>query len=197
MQHGITRICITDVINGQGAYRFRQAKVRQPAANKLYRAIFHRLGMPLADGEHELKVTKNEFEAGYDHLLGIDVIFTFRNGMECTMQEKFLTAKYQTVTVEHMQNPSTGEKGDWFTMKCDYYFVGYDREQKYDFQEWIMLNWPIVRQLTNQNKINWQLNKNKEDGARADFKYASFCQFPKECIVHAKWTPANNMRSAA
>ncbi len=143
--------------------------------------------MPLLPGELELRVAKDEFEAGYDRYLGIDVIFTFANEQESTLQEKFLTYHTPTVTVEYMQNPLTGEQGDWFKMKPDYYFVGYDRVQKNNFQEWILLNWPLTRQMTNQGEIPWDINSNKRDGARANFKHVHFSLLPPECVVHGKW----------
>lgn len=187
MEYGITRIAITDTINGSGSWRFREAKARQPFANGLYRTIFDRLGMPLLPGELQLQVTKDEFAAGYDRFLGIDVILTFANRQESTMQEKFLLTKYRTVTVEHMQNPLTGEQGDWFNMKCDYYFVGYDRTKSNTLQEWILLSWPITKQMTNQGKVQWSSNKNAADGARADFKFVDFGKIPNQCIVLGMW----------
>ncbi len=188
MNHGITRIIITDIINGSGAWRFKEAAAKQPAANGLYRTIFERLDMPLLPGELQLRVAKDEFEAGYDHYLGIDVIFTFANEQESTLQEKFLTYRESTVTVEYYQNPLTGEQGDWFKMKPDYYFVGYDRIQKNNFQEWILLNWPLTRQVTNQGQIPWEVKSNTRDGARANFKYVPFSIVPPECVVHGKWS---------
>lgn len=191
MQHGITRITITDQLNGQGAWRFAAARAHQPAANELYRKIFAELGMPLAEGDYDWRVEKKEFIAGYDHLLGIDVIFTFQGGQEATLQEKFLNTNYNSVTVEYMQNPSTGEQGDWFKMKCDYYFVGYDQFRTNRFQSWILLNWPMTRQLTNQGKITWYDKQNTKDGARASFRYVHFNSLPECCIVHGFWQPRN------
>jgi hypothetical protein len=133
-------------------------------------------------------VTLAEFEAGYDRFLGIDVILTFADGEEATLQEKFLEKDYRTVTVEYMQNPITQEKGDWFKMKCDYYFVGYDRIEGRYFQDWIMLHWSHARQLTAQGRITWDLLSNKRDGARANFRSAHFSTFPPECVVAAEWT---------
>lgn len=187
MDVGIARITITDEIKGRGAYRFKDARARQPAANKLYRKSFASMGMPLKPGDTDIRVGKDEFEAGYDYALGIDVILTFDNGQEATLQEKFLLTRFRTVTVEHMQDPTRGEQGDWFTMKCDYYFVGYDRANANSFQEWILLNWPMVRQQTNMGNIPWRERRNKRDGARASFKHVDFSGIPMECIVSAVW----------
>lgn len=187
MNFGITRIAISDSVNGAGAWRFKDAKAKQPSANRLYRTIFDRLDIPLLPNDAQLCITKDDFEAGYDRYLGIDVVLTFANGQEATLQEKFLTYRASTVTVEYMQNPTTNEQGDWFKMKTDYYFVGYDRLEKNSFQEWILLNWLLVRQMTNQGLIPWEMNKNIRDGARANFKYVNFSKIPAECIVHGKW----------
>lgn len=197
MKQGITRIIITDTIRGAGAWRFEQAAKKHAAANTLYRTIFERLSMPLLPGELQLRVTKDEFEAGYDHYLGIDVIFTHEGEQESTMQEKFLTYHESTVTVEYYQNPLTGEQGDWFKMKPDYYFVGYDRLQKNSFQEWCMLNWPLTRQMTNQGFIKWLVRSNKRDGARANFKYVDFGMIPPRCVAHGMWGGMERMENVA
>lgn len=195
MNHGITRVTITDSITGVGAWRFKAAAARQPAANVLYRTIFNRLGMPLLPGETLLCTTLDEFESGYDRYLGIDVIFSFASGQEATLQEKFLTWRESTVTVEFMQDHKTGEQGDWFKLKADYYFVGYDRLKANNFQEWIMLNWPLVRQMTNQGLIPWQVKENTRDGARASFKYVHFGQMPDRCIVHGQWNKQEHIEN--
>lgn len=178
---GITRIDIRDEWTGRGAYRKNKISIpRQPAANSLYRFIFDRLDMPLMPGTELLKCTKAEFEAGYDYALGIDVILRLVNGQEMTLQEKFLTTTFKTVTVEFMQNPKTGERGDWFNMKAQLYFTGYDHEEALDFQEWILLNWPNTQM---EPSIDWKIRYNGRDGACASFKYAHFSQFPPHCVV--------------
>ncbi|HSG61639.1 MAG TPA: hypothetical protein VLA24_09420 [Pseudomonadales bacterium] len=188
MNNGITRINIVGNLGGNGAYRFKQSQDRQPAANRLYREIFTKLGMELLAGDAVMDVGIDEYEAGYDKFLGIDVILTFADGQEATLQEKFLFTPYQTVTVEYMQNNLTQEHGDWFNMKCDYYFVGYDRIRENDFQEYILLNWPMVKSLSQQGRIDWGLNTNKKDGARASFRYANFWQFPADCVMDSRYT---------
>jgi len=196
VNHGITRITITDSLTGVGAWRFRKAAAKQSAANVLYRTIFNRLGMPLLPGDKSLCTTLAEFESGYDRYLGIDVIFTFSSGQEATLQEKFLSWHESTVTVEFMQDPKTGEQGDWFKLKADYYFVGYDRLEANNFQEWMLLNWPLVRQMTNQGLIPWQVQQNKRDGARANFKFVHFDQVPSRCIVHGQWNKQEHIESS-
>lgn len=187
MDVGIARIVIKDGIRGRGAYRFDDARARQPAANRLYRKTFADMGMPLKPGDTEIRVGKDEFMAGYDYALGIDVILTFENGQEATIQEKFLFTRFCTITVEYMQDPVRGEQGDWFSMKCDYYFVGYDRTNANDFQDWILLNWPMVRQKTNMGLVQWSERRNARDGARASFKYIDFAKIPEDCIVSGVW----------
>lgn len=125
---GITRIHITDEVNGRGAWRFQKSRARQSAANQIYRKIFAGLGMPLLPGYEQIDCTMEEFVAGYDHALGIDTIFTFESGNKAMAQEKFLYTKFQTVTVEYMQDWRRGIQGDWFNLRTDYYFTGYDRK---------------------------------------------------------------------
>lgn len=188
MNKGITRINIQGNLVGAGAYRFEQAQKRQAAANKLYRQIFSDLGMTLLDGEETMDVSLDQHEAGYDRFFGIDVILTFTDGQEATLQEKFLFTKYQTVTVEYMQNPDANERGDWFNLRCDYYFVGYDRNNANNFQEYVLLNWPAVKLLSQQGRIPWGETRNTKDGARASFRYAPFWRFPSECVLKSNYT---------
>lgn len=175
---GITRIDITDKPVGRGANRFTISNERKPAADSLYRFIFSRLGTPLLDGIKSIKCTSKEFMAGYDHSLGIDLILTLQDERQLTMQEKFLTANFKTVTVEYYQNPKTEERGDWFNLKAQLYFVGYDRRGALDFQEWILLRWSAV-----PSNINWWIMQNRRDGARANFKCANFSQFKGDCVI--------------
>lgn len=180
---GIERIHISDTVSGRGSWRFRWSQERWPAANSLYRQVFTEMGSPLLPEDADITCTMEEFDSGYDHALGIDVFLRFACGMTATLQEKFLSYKYSTVTVEYMQNPSTGEQGDWFNLKAQYYFVGYDRDGSKTFQDWILLDWPAVMRCTQQGRILWSENRNKQDGARASFRYVHFDNVPAECVV--------------
>jgi len=181
---GLQRIHIEKNLSGRGSWRFDFAQARWPAASQIYRQVFARLGMPLLPGDQLVRCTKEEFMAGYDHELGIDVLLKFESGMTATLQEKFLTfPRATTVTVEYMQNPETGEQGDWFTLKCQYYFVGYDTDNSETFNDWILLDWPAVQRATLQGRIQWHENRNRHDGARASFRYAYFDEIPPDCIV--------------
>ena len=141
--------------------------------------------MPLAEGDENLKCTKDEFIAGFDYALGIDVIFRLQSGKELTLQEKFLFTKWNTVTVEYMQNPLTGEQGDWFKMKTQLYFVGYAYEDKRRFNNWVLLDWTRVQMATEQGLINWEERQNKNDGAKATFRYSPMFDFPIDCVVYS------------
>lgn len=179
---GIARFNITDTITGRGAHRFDDSRALHPAANLLYASIFEGLDMPLAAGSKTIDCTKREFEAGYDYALGIDVVLTFMGGQTATMQEKFLFTTFNTITVEYMQDWRTDEPGDWFNMKCQYYFVGY-APNKRNFTNWILVDWLRLMQSTMQNRVPWELQNNKEDGARASFKHVKFDRVPLDCIV--------------
>ena len=181
---GIARIIITDQTNGRGTWRFRDSQKLQPSADTLYRQVFATVGMPLAGGVEHIRCTKDEFEAGYDCAFGVDVILTLETGQQMTMQEKFLFTKYNTVTVEFHQDWRAGTQGDWFNLRCQYYFVGYDFPKTCRrFSNWILLDWSAVVKLTGRGAVGWRVRQNTRDGARADFKYATFDAFPSECIV--------------
>ena len=183
MKTGITRVEITDSVNGRGASRFRDSQARWGMADDLYRHIAHRLDMPLKSGSDAVCYSLDEARAALDWEMGIDVILSFENGMEITMQEKFLLTTFRTVTVEYMNDPIRGMEGDWFTLKANWYFVGYDEGKDMRWNRWIMLNWPATKVLTAQGKIPWQERLNGRQGARASFRYAPMNAFPPECVI--------------
>ncbi|GAJ15374.1 unnamed protein product, partial [marine sediment metagenome] len=180
---GITRFNITDKVSGKGAWRFEDSKKLWPAANSLYREIFAALGMPLLPGEEVIDCTKTEFEAGYDYQLGIDVILRHVVGGESTLQEKFLFTDFNTVTVEHCQDWVTLEKGDFYKLKANYYFVGYDPTGCLQFDPWVLLDWPCLQRVTAEYRIPWHLRGNYKDKARASFMFVKIKELPEEVCV--------------
>lgn len=178
---GIQRVMITDEVNGAGAWRFKKAKALQPAANTIYRRLFdHHLKCPLNPGYGDILCARDDIEAAYDRLLGVDVILTHTTGTQSTLQEKFLFTPFQTVTVEYQNDPDNGVVGDWFEMKPHYYFVGYDREESEEFQDWILLDWAATQRATGQGRIIWTDQVNNNDNARASFRYATTYQIPDD-----------------
>lgn len=183
MKAGIERINITNKATGQGAWRFRESQKRWPLTEAIYRQAFAAIN-PLLPGISNLDTTQEKFEAGYDKYFGVDVILNHQSGMTSTLQEKILFTPYQTVTVEYMNDPMSGERGDWFSLRVDYYFVGYDRTKNAEsIQDWILLDWRKVKELTGAGKIDWKERYNGKDGARASFKWVYFSEVPKACVV--------------
>lgn len=193
---GITRITITDQVSGRGAWRFAESQPLQPVANQLYRDTFMRAGLMLLPGDEENPTSGQEFDAGYDKQLGIDVFLRFASGMQATLQEKFLTTgdRFTTVTVEYYQDWRIQEPGDWFKMRCDYYFVGYHQRGVHRFDKWILLDWPAIQRATTQGRISWQEMPNMRDNARASFKYTAFDDIPDECVIARR--PEHTQRQA-
>lgn len=176
MLKGIQRIHITDKVSGRGADRFKVAKPFYSYIHQVYRALF-----PLLPGNEFIDCTKEERYARYDIEFGVDTILNFVNGQSATIQEKVLTTDYSTVTVEYYQDPSTQEAGDWFRLKCDFYFVGYGKKGQTELDRWILLDWNQVR--LHSAAIPWQVRSNGRDGARSNFKFAHFNAFPRQCVV--------------
>lgn len=180
---GITRYIITNNFNGPGAWRFTRSRKLWTAAIELYRAIFESYHCPLQPGYEEIETTRDEFMAGYDRLLGIDLILKFENGMESTLQEKFLFTTFDTVTVEYMDDWNNGVEGDWFRLKAQYYFVGYQVEDELRFDRWILMNWANVQLASNRGQIDWHEQFNGQDGARASFQWAHRTDIPDYCKI--------------
>ena len=185
---GITRFNIIDGFTGKGGQRIRDAKTYWPIANKLYREIFEELGMPLLPEDEIIDCTKAEFEAGYDYQLGIDIILRANGLGESTLQEKILFTDFYTVTVEHCQDWMTLEPGDWFKLKAQYHFVGYDRNQlSRTIYPWVLIDWTTLQRATAQGRIKWHLRDNdrRKVGARASFMYTKFDELPLDIKVAA------------
>ena len=137
----------------------------------------------------------HEEEAYMDKRYAIDVQLTDR----CTAllrwgQEKALHHKYahfNSLTVEYMQDPTTGEKGDWFKLPVQFYAVGYLNEHQDAFEKWIIVNWLTIVDLTCRGELAWRLNSNN-GFARANFKYINWNQIPSHAIVEQRLYPTVN-----
>jgi len=150
----------------------------RPIADEIYRDRFGELTQIVRMDRADQKVLDMRF--------AIDVELTLANGQILLGQEKFLSCKYashQSVTVEYEQNQFTGEHGDWFRLAVQFYFVGYLTQDGRDFDPWILLNWPNVVIATNERRIPWKDNKNKDGRAKASFRYCSMKRFPLDCVV--------------
>ena len=162
--------------NFENNWRRKQEVAGRPHADKIYSDIF--------------TATANRFENPDNYILdkefAIDVILTMPNGMIMTGQEKFLSHKYsnfETVTVEYMQNPKTQERGDWFKLGVQFYFVAYYNKGHSAFGKWMLLDWPAVVLATNNKAIHWQQRNNKYDGARASMAFVKMRDIPSNCVI--------------
>lgn len=150
----------------------------RPIADRIYRSVFGEV------------VEVQRFDQGDDFILdrhfAIDVRLTLPNGMILLGQEKFLSAKYAryaTITVEYEQDHRTGERGDWFKLSPQFYFVGYITNDGDDFDPWMLLDWAAVVIATNDGKLPWRLNWNKDGRARASFMAGKMHNVPEGCII--------------
>ena len=157
--------------------RLQEVRCR-PLADAIYKRVFGDL----------ITIKRHEREDAYllDKEFAMDVTITLPIGLVLTGQEKFLSqkyAKYRSVTIEHMQNPATNEKGDWFKMAVQFYFVGYESADGKTFSPWIMLNWPSIVNATAKGAIHWIDNRNKDGHARASFRYCVMDKIPESCVI--------------
>jgi len=155
------------------------ARVHEPAMNELYQKIFAEIGMPLASGIEAIRCTKTEAQSRYDWQEGIDVLLYFANGTKATLQEKCLTFHASTVTFE--EHKTSGAQGAWYYCTAQYYFIGYDRIEANDFQDWILIDLPALHRA--DANLPWKFNKNTREGRRATFRFLYFGDVPSNCIV--------------
>ena len=158
-------------------------------------------GKPIADAIYkarypgcEIRRFDREEEAVLDIKFAIDVQLKLASGHILTCQEKFLSYKYasfNSVTVEYMQDPKTGEEGDWFKLAVQIYFVGYFDKDNQSFLKWIIVDWPAISKATSNNKIEWMDNQNKDGRAKASFRYVNWDKIPPHCIIAKYHKPIN------
>ena len=165
-------------------WRYKQSLLGRPIADKLYRQTFGpKIAIERTD-RYEQKVLDIQF--------AIDLQITFPCGFILLGQEKFLSAeqaKYKTLTVEFMQDPKTGEGGDWFKLAAQFYFCGYFTRDQKDFDPWVLVNWPAVVLATHTGQIKWGERQNMDGRARASFRFCYIHALPVACIIASSREP--------
>lgn len=135
--------------------------------------------------------TIKRFDSDEDKLLdikyGIDVQVTLPSGMILLGQEKALSHRYatfRTVTVEYLNDPKTGDKGDWYHLAPQFYFCGYATADNAALKPWVLLNWPSVVLGTTTKKIAWVGPiDNSKSPAKASFVYIQMDAIPNDCVI--------------
>lgn len=191
---GITRFDFGEW-DGRGSYRKDDSLAHESLVNGIYRECFRGLGLPLEPGEGMMKGKYAEF---LDRHLGIDVVLRTEAGPIVTLQEKVLFVDRSrlpggapTLTVEVMNDPDSGVKGDWYSLAAQYYFVAYDYGYRGDrvptLHDWILVDWPALL----RSHAVWVDRENGRDGASASFRYLPFSSVPPACIIRSKvrYTP--------
>jgi hypothetical protein len=150
----------------------------RPYADELYTQVFNSSAIDrFAEGD-------NRHSLDVHH--GIDVTVGLPNGAVITGQEKFLSHQYatfETLTVEYYQNQHTNERGDWFKLACQFYFVGYENHNNTGFCKVIIVNWLSL--MTDSSIAHkWRHNANKDGRARATFTFISFNDIPAKHIIY-------------
>jgi hypothetical protein len=149
----------------------------RPIADLIYKSVFG-----------DCVVNRTELKDNYllDKEFAIDNVIVSNCGLILTGQEKYLSsvyAKYNSLTIEFMQNPITDERGDWYKMAVQFYFTAYFNQDNSDFCKWILVNWSSLAIKTMAEQVSWNLNCNKDGRARASFKWINFDRIPTDCII--------------
>ena len=158
-----------------GSNRFKQELIGRPIADQIYKDV---LGTGIS--------IVRDVDPYLDQKLGVDAVLILGNGMRLLGQEKFLSheyASFRSLTVEHYQNPRTKEKGDWFKLACQFYFVGYLTEDETSFSPWVLANWLSVVLATLAGDVRWIDNRNQDGRARASFRYTIMDDLPYSCVI--------------
>ena len=145
----------------------------RPYADTIYRRAFGETIEIIRDSDLVL-----------DKEFAIDVRIKLANGMNLLGQEKFLSKKYASfasVTVEYYQNQFTKERGDWFRLGVQLYFVGYENDK--GFKPYVLLDWARVTIDSIRGLIRWTHNANSDGHAQASFAYTPMKDLPQSCII--------------
>lgn len=164
----------------RGAWRFAKETQGRPIADDIYKTVFGKgIDIELHQG------------TDFDKLFGIDVAIRFKaTGQVLYVQEKFLShhyAKFDTVTIEYMNDPKTGKKGDWFHLGAHVYMAAYFSQDSTSFCKWALIDWRALVSHGANNPNFWQQNRNKNDGAKANFKHVKYEHLPRTCVIAASY----------
>lgn len=169
-----------------GKERFYFNERMRPVADALYQTLIPDItDIKRFDKDKERLILDREF--------GIDIQFTFVNGMILTGQEKFREfsrkreglglPQYSDVTVELYNDPILKVKGDWFTLASQFYFDGFASKDETRFERWILLDWLQIVLATIKGNISWRISGQSDGRAKASFKYTPFNSLPANCII--------------
>ena len=161
----------------------RQQELRgRPFADAVYREQFALASIKRFDGEDPDNVLM-------ERVFAIDAELTLATGQVLSVQEKFLSnefSRYNTVTVEHWQDPATGELGDWYKLRADLYLIAYFNPAGTDFEKWAILDVPVLKILTATGSIRWAEKSNANGRARATFRCVDVAKLPARCRLWSK-----------
>lgn len=126
-----------------------------------------------------------------DKSFAIDTILHLPNGLPLTVQEKFREynkAAYGDFTLEYMNDPETGEEGEWFHLCADIYFYGYANKARNGWFRWYLLKILDLKLAILSGSIRLRGPIPNTPPARANFYAAYWAQMHPDCIL-ASYNP--------
>jgi hypothetical protein len=158
--------------------RRRQQELKfRPLVEPIYRDHLKAVSVRYLDG------------TAWDKKFGMDAAVKMETGQVLTVQEKVLSYKFRTfnsLTFECMQDPTTGEPGDWFRLYANLYFIAYANEAEDGFDRWALIDIATLKIYTAHEQIDWIDNKNQDGHAKASFKYTNVARLPDVCVLFSR-----------
>jgi hypothetical protein len=157
----------------------------QPAIEQIYRNHFSEL-----DSVERFDRTEKEIHP-LDQYFAIDSILHFKNGSILTCQEKSrknYALLYNDFTFEYYNDPTIGDKGEWFHLSSQIYFYGFANKQNTDYDKYYLIDMTKFRIWLSQfNPISkrFKIRKNPHP-AKANFIPIPFKDIPVDCILYSK-----------
>lgn len=155
------------------------ANILEPIRKEIYKEFFKdavKIRI-VKQKDHNLK---NKF-AALDKDKGVDTILKLKDDSMIFIQEKTRRKSYGDLTEEYMNNPETGEKGEYFHLYADYYFYGFANGDFTDYDFAYILNVPKLKEYWNTIDIESRLKQNYKENGKANFFYYNP---PANCIEY-------------
>lgn len=156
----------------------------RPIIREIYKGIFGPgVEIRYMNGREEREL---DILDGIDLLLRPPTVERINKGQEKVLD--YDKRYWRALTVEYMNDPVTGELGNFFTMKAEFYFCGYFTGPDHTvIDPWVIVRWGTMRRLTRSIDIPWTGPMPNRGRAKANFLFVEFTHIPEECILSCSW----------
>lgn len=106
-----------------------------------------------------------------------------------TTQEKTLRhcfSKFNTFTIEFLNNRFDGTKGEFFHCTAAYYLHSYADEAEINLKKWCIIDMNQFR-LACRTNLNWFSQVRDDNNSKANFMWIKYDNIPQNCFLTKNW----------